>query len=533
MRRHRVSARALFILVLATSLAPLSIATAGGLDHELTAEDAAGFVGDFVDVVVSYDNSTAEGVRGWSYGVAHDSSDVTLIDAVGGSALDSLNGGAGPDFKAIDLLSGGWTSGVVVSFTLADELDPGLDYELDIATYEIDGMIGGETTSIDFVSTLGVAVPVDVCFVFDTLCELPDLVSGTITALVIPTTGIVRGDINNDGSTDADDVSALCNIQWPDAPPEIGCVDQGPPLDCVGDPDTDSADINDNEFLTVADYIMLRTANVGSATIPAPTGVCGDDPDNDMRGFGTIDTDYTITIGDLILIGTDPSLERTVFFPFVVDSPTDSILGFTAILEFDSSVLSIPPDPQDAFVGLGEGVVVSPDPSTLVISRWNATPGDPLIGSDVGVLQLTLAPFAVFAPLEWIAEITVHSGAPEEFTYRATVVDDAFDDHHPELLVGEFEFARGNSNSDSAVNIADSIFTLDYLFSDGPVPNCFDAADANNDSGIDIADPIYTLAYLFSDGPIFPAPFPQCGLDSGPIDLLGCNEALPGDACFE
>ncbi|MCA8962553.1 MAG: hypothetical protein KDC38_18640, partial [Planctomycetes bacterium] len=224
---------------------------------------------------------------------------------------------------------------------------------------------------------------------------------------------------------------------------------------------------------------------------------------------------------------------RTVLFPMMVTSPTSTIAGFTAVITFESGSLSIPPDPQDAFVGLGTGVVVNPDPDTLVVSRWSSTAGGVLSGTDVGVLQLTLAPFAVFPPLEWIDEITINSGMPNEFTYRATVVDASYVDHHPELLVGEFEFARGNSNSDLSVNIADSIFTLSYLFDGGPAPHCFDAADANNDSGIDIADPIYTLSYLFAGGPIIPEPFPQCGLDQGPIDALGCAPPLSTDACFE
>jgi hypothetical protein len=67
------------------------------------------------------------------------------------------------------------------------------------------------------------------------------------------------------------------------------------------------------------------------------------------------------------------------------------------------------------------------------------------------------------------------------------------------LLEGEFDapFLRGDSNRDGAVDIADPVNTLQYLFSGGARPYCLDASDANDDGELNISDPISVLGYLF------------------------------------
>ncbi len=81
-------------------------------------------------------------------------------------------------------------------------------------------------------------------------------------------------------------------------------------------------------------------------------------------------------------------------------------------------------------------------------------------------------------------------------------------------------FVRGDGNGDGAIDIADPIFNLDYLFSGGS-SFCADSQDTNDDGAIDIADPIYNLAFLFSSGPPPPAPYPGAGSDPT-ADGLGC-----------
>jgi hypothetical protein len=72
---------------------------------------------------------------------------------------------------------------------------------------------------------------------------------------------------------------------------------------------------------------------------------------------------------------------------------------------------------------------------------------------------------------------------------------------------------------------------LGYLFADNAsVGACLDAADVNDSGDVDIADAVYTLSYLFADGPAPAPPFAGCGEDQIP-DELTCDtfrrEACP------
>ena len=72
-------------------------------------------------------------------------------------------------------------------------------------------------------------------------------------------------------------------------------------------------------------------------------------------------------------------------------------------------------------------------------------------------------------------------------------------------------FIRGDSNSSGAVDIADVIFLLDYLFSSGGTPSPEEAGDANADGALDISDAIYLLVFLFDSGAPPAAPYPDAG----------------------
>ncbi|MFN0059812.1 MAG: hypothetical protein ACKVX7_15240 [Planctomycetota bacterium] len=89
-------------------------------------------------------------------------------------------------------------------------------------------------------------------------------------------------------------------------------------------------------------------------------------------------------------------------------------------------------------------------------------------------------------------------------------------------LPGSF-FRRADSNADGAVNIADGIYTLNWLFVPAsPSPTCMDAADANDDGSVNIADGIYTLNWLFVPAsPPPPSPHPLCSTDPS-ADALNC-----------
>ena len=74
----------------------------------------------------------------------------------------------------------------------------------------------------------------------------------------------------------------------------------------------------------------------------------------------------------------------------------------------------------------------------------------------------------------------------------------------------------GDPNGDGAINIADAINMLGYLFS-GAALNCVAAMDVNGDNLADISDPIYELDFLFSGG-ADPVGGPACTPNSTPPD---------------
>ena len=84
-------------------------------------------------------------------------------------------------------------------------------------------------------------------------------------------------------------------------------------------------------------------------------------------------------------------------------------------------------------------------------------------------------------------------------------------------------FIRSDCNGDNALNLADAIFVLGYLFSGSPATlDCESACDSNDTGSLDLADAIYSLGTLFSGGPPPAAPYPDCGVESTP-DTLTCD----------
>ena len=80
-------------------------------------------------------------------------------------------------------------------------------------------------------------------------------------------------------------------------------------------------------------------------------------------------------------------------------------------------------------------------------------------------------------------------------------------------------FVRGDVNADSAINIADAVTALNYLFN-GIAVSCVDAVDSNDDGSANVADGVFLLGFLFSGGIAPPAPN-TCGADPT-ADSLDC-----------
>ena len=59
----------------------------------------------------------------------------------------------------------------------------------------------------------------------------------------------------------------------------------------------------------------------------------------------------------------------------------------------------------------------------------------------------------------------------------------------------------GDANNDSAVNVGDAVYIINYIFKGGVAPVCKCEGDANGDCAINVGDAVYIINYIFKRGP--------------------------------
>ena len=154
----------------------------------------------------------------------------------------------------------------------------------------------------------------------------------------------------------------------------------------------------------------------------------------------------------------------------------------------------------------------------------------------LGVGEPTLVGYAASGPGELIetANLFVGSGAPEtagevfdptaHYAYAADPAADVPAIVREGAGVSGFAapaaaaFARGDANSDGAIDIGDPVTILADTLG-GDRLECRKAADANADGDVSIADAVYALQFLFTRGPAPDAPFPGCGVGPATSEL--------------
>ncbi|OUU21801.1 MAG: hypothetical protein CBC13_08515 [Planctomycetia bacterium TMED53] len=138
-------------------------------DFVLTVDGpATGSLGASIDQSVIFDNN-GDAVAGWSYGVCHDTALLTLTDVVDGATTATVNGGGAPDFNQVNSFAGGYTVGVVISFTGGASLPVSTGNELNVGTYTCDNE-GTSVTSL--CDTLG-SPPVETVVVVNGASVVP------------------------------------------------------------------------------------------------------------------------------------------------------------------------------------------------------------------------------------------------------------------------------------------------------------------------------------------------------------------------
>jgi hypothetical protein len=85
-------------------------------------------------------------------------------------------------------------------------------------------------------------------------------------------------------------------------------------------------------------------------------------------------------------------------------------------------------------------------------------------------------------------------------------------------------FRRGDVNDSGFQDIGDAIVILVWLFDQGIVPDCLDAADVNDSGSVNVTDAVDLLNWRFRGAPTPPSPpFPSCGLDTTFDELHDCD----------
>ena len=77
-------------------------------------------------------------------------------------------------------------------------------------------------------------------------------------------------------------------------------------------------------------------------------------------------------------------------------------------------------------------------------------------------------------------------------------------------------FRRGFMDENDEIDINDAMIILNYLFMEGPRPNCLAAGDTNADGRLTVSDATRILWYQFGFLPPPPEPFAECGCPEEP-----------------
>ena len=90
-------------------------------------------------------------------------------------------------------------------------------------------------------------------------------------------------------------------------------------------------------------------------------------------------------------------------------------------------------------------------------------------------------------------------------------------------IIGEIGFfLRGDVDMNCVREISDPIRTLNYLFGGTPEPPCLDACDSDDNGQVELADVVFTLDWLFHHGPAFSEPYEFPLRDPTDLDSLDC-----------
>ncbi|MFQ5653217.1 MAG: hypothetical protein ACE5GW_00625 [Planctomycetota bacterium] len=246
----------------------LPVGATGGFT--LRAASVQADAGETVVVPVVLDNE--EEVQAFSFGLAHDATDVTLAGISQGFTVAESACGAGAEYFATLILNGSPAGGAVACILRLQPpftdrvISPGSENEVATLEYTISDNPSGSGTTLDFVGTLSTP-PVAIEVTVGGQAVQPVTVSGAVTLGV----RLVRGDCNTDGINNIADAVFILGYLFPPG----GGPGNAPA--CF-----DACDGNDDGALNLGDAVALLSSLFADPVIPLPEpSVCSSDPTAD------------------------------------------------------------------------------------------------------------------------------------------------------------------------------------------------------------------------------------------------------------
>ena len=251
---HRLARRRVIAPLVLLAIATTSL-SAQDPNYVLAVDSRSVVPGADFRVDVTFDTIDGLPLSGWSYGVCHDPTRLTVLDLEITQYVLDINFGAHPFFHQTSISSDGFSAGVIVNSPGNLFLEPGVGPLLHVRyEHTIDV---GEVALLEPCETIGTPATEVVAVLPTGQLVTPITIAGTLTAFP----AYVRGDANADGAVDIADPLFILNHLF------VG----GPAAICPA-----SADVTANTVIDLADPIALLAHLFSGGPPPeAPYPECG------------------------------------------------------------------------------------------------------------------------------------------------------------------------------------------------------------------------------------------------------------------